>query len=659
MGRTLTQTAPDGSVTTYAYAGNSVSVTDPAGKWKQYYMDTLGNVSMVVEPNPVANPTSPPGWAFSPSLSNITYHVTNYSYDVLNHLTQVSMPRYNASTQVTTTQTRTFNYTVSNSVGSLLLSATNPENGTVTYTYNTNNQIATKTDAKNQQTQLTYDSYNRVTEVQHFYYQSGSYVEDTSQRVNYTYDSGTYGQGRLTGITYQPMANSLVSSTLPTFSESCTYTQPGSVASKQLSIAQSGYSGLSLTGSWMYDSEGKMTSLTYPSVSNHSGTYTTGYDSMARPSTLVDNSNNTWASNVAYGPSNEPLSLNNENRTYNSRLQLTSVVVTVGGVAQFSQLYMYPTNGTNNGKAIQQNDVVSGEQVVYQYDSLNRLSAANTNSNSSTTWGQGFVYDGFGNLYQKNVTQGSAPSLSVTANAATNQISGYGYDSNGNTTYMPGSSPLYMSYDVENRMASATQNSTPQVLYAYDASNRRVWKGTVNNSGVITAQEMYYYGADGKKLGTYVAQFGSPGQWVATDLQVHFGGRRVAHWAGSVINSQVILVSTTLDRVGSVRNAGSNGTGSGFYPYGEDKGTAAPNDQTKFATYTRDSATGLDYAMNRYYSNTLGRFMSADVAVSGGGGHLQNPGSFNQYAYAGGEPLSRVDPGGNDWLEDPIGDFNW
>src|SRR5271157_2254170 len=156
MGRTLTKTAPDGSVTTYSYAGNSVSVTDPAGHWKQYYMDTLGNVSMVVEPNPVANPTSPPAWAFSPSLSNVTYHVTNYTYDVLKHLTQVSMPRYNASSQVTTTQTRTFNYTVSNSVGSLLLSATNPENGTVTYTYGTNNMIATKVDAKNQKIMYTY-----------------------------------------------------------------------------------------------------------------------------------------------------------------------------------------------------------------------------------------------------------------------------------------------------------------------------------------------------------------------------------------------------------------------------------------------------------------------------------------------------------------------
>src|SRR5208283_4762338 len=156
------------------------------------------------------------------------------------------MPRYNASTQVTTTQTRTFNYAVGTTVGSLLLSATNPENGTVTYTYNSNNQIATKTDAKNQKTQLTYDSYNRVTEVQHFYYQSGSYVEDTSQRVNYYYDTNPYDggsysqytQGRLAAITYQPMANGSVTSTLPTFSEWYSYTQPGSIAGKQLQLSQ-------------------------------------------------------------------------------------------------------------------------------------------------------------------------------------------------------------------------------------------------------------------------------------------------------------------------------------------------------------------------------------------------------------------------------------
>jgi hypothetical protein len=55
-------------------------------------------------------------------------YLTNYTYDILGHLTQVSMPRG------ATTQTRTFNYTSGNSVGAHLLSATNPENGQVTYT---------------------------------------------------------------------------------------------------------------------------------------------------------------------------------------------------------------------------------------------------------------------------------------------------------------------------------------------------------------------------------------------------------------------------------------------------------------------------------------------------------------------------------------------
>jgi len=275
MGRTMTQTAPDGSVTTYTYAGNSVSVIDPAQKWKQYYMDSLGNVSLVVEPNPNANPipTSPPAWSFAtytqnPALSNVTYHQTSYAYDVLNHLTLVTMPRYNASSQVTTTQTRTFNYTASNVVGALLLSATNPENGTVTYTYGSNNMIATKLDANNQKTVYSYDSYNRVTEIQHFFYQApfGPYTEDTSQQVVYSYDTNpydtsgysTYASGRLTAIKYQPKSNTFQQ---PMMQEWYAYSAAGSVTGKQLRVSQQNPAGqgypantgmVALTSSYVY-----------------------------------------------------------------------------------------------------------------------------------------------------------------------------------------------------------------------------------------------------------------------------------------------------------------------------------------------------------------------------------------------------------------------
>ena len=44
-----------------------------------------------------------------------------------------------------------------------------------------------------------------------------------------------------------------------------------------------------------------------------------------------------------------------------------------------------------------------------------------------------------------------------------------------------------------------------------------------------------------------------------------------------------------------------------YHPYGQEVGTAAANDVTKFGTYTRDSGSGLDYAMNRYYQSTWGR----------------------------------------------------
>jgi RHS repeat-associated protein len=48
-----------------------------------------------------------------------------------------------------------------------------------------------------------------------------------------------------------------------------------------------------------------------------------------------------------------------------------------------------------------------------------------------------------------------------------------------------------------------------------------------------------------------------------------------------------------------------------YFPYGVEY-TATGNNTEKYATYTRDSVTGLDYAMNRYYSSQWGRFTSPD-----------------------------------------------
>ena len=54
--------------------------------------------------------------------------------------------------------------------------------------------------------------------------------------------------------------------------------------------------------------------------------------------------------------------------------------------------------GSNNGQIASQEDLISGEKVAYQYDSLKRLGSASATVNNSATWGQGFTYDGFGNF---------------------------------------------------------------------------------------------------------------------------------------------------------------------------------------------------------------------------------------------------------------------
>jgi YD repeat-containing protein len=51
-GRTLTATAPDGSVTSYVYQGNRTTVTDAAGKWKTFTTDAMRNLITVTEPDP-------------------------------------------------------------------------------------------------------------------------------------------------------------------------------------------------------------------------------------------------------------------------------------------------------------------------------------------------------------------------------------------------------------------------------------------------------------------------------------------------------------------------------------------------------------------------------------------------------------------------------
>ena len=642
-GRTLSVALPDGSTTSYQYKGNVVTVTDPASKWKTFTTDAFGNLVSVLETDP------------NPILGNVT---TTYTYDVLNHLTQVSMPRGG------NTQTRTFNYNIgtpATTVTAFLRTAINPENGTVTYGYNANNLLSSKTDAKGQQLTYQYDSYNRLTSVTWANASPSSQVLRTYYYDTNPLDSTGFSQntaGRLAAVKYASLIPSTGPNQLLQPVEMYNYTQAGLTAAKRLQMNEWYFYTLSgvghnttltsnLDSSFTYNPEGEMISMTYPSTvsgvtSTTGASYNYSYDTMYRLSGMTTSST-TVVNNVAYNAANQLLSINYggggfaETRSYNTLGQLANLKVKNTGLLTTVEnlTYNYPT-ASNNGKLSSVSDAVSGETVTYTYDSLNRLLTAN-----GSGWGEQYAFDGFGNLTTKQVTSGSGPTMTLSVNWANNQIqgvSGITYDANGNTTLIPnGTTNFALNYDVENRQISAVQTGTNLVNYGYDTQNRRIWSwaGALDTYGNATNYSTNIYTPDGRKLAAYTlapALVYSGGSYVPT-MQVtltssdqYFGGRRLA----------------LMDQLGS---AGNNSSQYGsYYPWGEPKGTTNPQDAWSYATYWQDSFTNLNYANNRYHSSAYGRFMTPDPYTNSG--RSDDPQSWNRYAYVSGDPVNNHDPGG-------------
>jgi RHS repeat-associated protein len=605
MGRTLSVTLPDGSVTHYSYDdlasssnASDVTTTDPASKVKRFQLNGLGQLTQVIE--------DPSGLAYA----------TLYTYDALGHLYTVKQ------TRGSNTQTRTFSYVKSGALTGFLQSATNPENGTVSYTYNANNLLATKTDANGNVIQYNYDSYSRLTSF-------GTVVNGTyTPAYTYTWDSGGANAvnqtGRLAQVSYSNPASPNTDQIVETYS----YTTAGEIAFKDLAVTrpcQYPSCVAHLTLSATYDTEGHRTQYSVPTASPGDGgqgafsVMNYSYDAMERATGMTDNATgDSYVSGITYNAANQLLTMTytpsvtngggtSESRTYNNLLQLTGI--SGGGI---SLTYNY-TAGQDNGKIASQYNAISGETVQYVYDSLNRLSSA-TGSN----WGDSYVYDGFGNLLQKNVTKGSAPTLTQTVNPVNNQINGRSYDANGNDVTVN-----LQHYDFLNRMIS--YGGTYLNEYGYDASNRRIYKAAYSGSTLQT-EGYILYGLDGENLGTYTPVIYNNGSGQAGLLLEQATGR--TYFFGKKL-------WTTEDNVGS---AASGGT---FWPWGEQR-TGSSSEQYGFGTYWQDGESGLDYAGHRFYSPSIGRFLTPDP-MGKMAADPKDPQSWNRYAYVEGDPINMSD----------------
>jgi RHS repeat-associated protein len=255
-----------------------------------------------------------------------------------------------------------------------------------------------------------------------------------------------------------------------------------------------------------------------------------------------------------------------------------------------------------------------------------------TSAASTAAWTQTYQYDGFGNLTAKVLNGSSTP---IPVNAATNQLTNAGYDANGNMTSGAGAT---LTYDEANRISAATETSGGAAYYGYSPDNKRIY---MNGGG--WAEQWTFYGAKGEKLGVFGINNPNCSQGCGT--QFTFAPEGMSVWfAGKLIqdSSAAGAQPVAQDRLGTNRVNGAR-----FRPYG-DEITSTSNDREKFGTYTRDSYTGFDYADQRFYASTYGRFNTPDpyMAAAKGANDPKTPGSWNRYAYVQGDPINANDPRG-------------
>jgi RHS repeat-associated protein len=626
-------------VTTTTYSGACSTTTDPALKARETCSDAFGRLIQVLE--------DPAGLNYE----------TDYTYDVLNNLLTINQK--GGSNHSALWRARTFAYDGL----SRLTSATNPESGTVTYTYDGNGNLSTKTSpAPNQSgsatviTTYTYDPLNRLSKK--------SFSDGTTPTVQYGYDAVA-----LTGCTTTPPsltdANPLNYRTAMcdgAGAESWNHDPMGRILTDSRIT-----NGTNWPVSFTYNLDGSTASIVYPPTS-WPETLTITPGGAGRP--LSESGGfGMYAHNGHYAPNGAAcyyiaewggsthISLFNSRfeptRIYSADINAPAASNTNpcpsptqnGNLVDLSYNYV-DTNGHNNGNvAAITNNVVTARSQNFTYDSLNRLSTAQTSSTYSTDtancWAETYSYDPWGNLYKlgaNTATQSAYVGCSQESGfdysnfiSGKNQITytGFAYDAAGNIMTPPGAGAV--TYNAENQLVSAGG-----VTYEYDGDGNRVYK----SNGTL-----YWYGSTGAPL----AESDFSGNLI--HRYYFFNGIRVARWEWDFDNGQGLnQVSTySYDALGNTRLLhGFNGQWdiSEYYPFGGERliQAVSPNTQYKFTGKERDSESGLDNLVARYYSSSLGRFMRPDPDNAGAATRV--PQSWNAYSYVLNNPMNATDPTG-------------
>ena len=431
---------------------------------------------------------------------------------------------------------------------------------------------------------------------------------------------------------------------------------------------------------YYYDSDGKLTKVTYPTTKNGVHALSYEYDQNGWLTKIKgeiqsgDGSTEKTVRSYTYDSYGKVKEIKDYRDLLNSSDQAVKKVYTYDSLDRVKEMtytdletgkvmesyqYSYDKNSNITEKTQVNNypkedaDKVN-ETKVYTYDTLGRLikTVTTDHKKDDKTKAVTYTYDNVGNRLKEDngttttsYTYNGLDQLKTSTKekgTAVEEVRQYDYDANGNQT------------DVKNTKTGENQT------YVYDAENRLSQVSVTKDGKTAVIQQNIYNGEgqriqkiDGDETINYYYQDGVVAY--TTDTDGNQNSQNLIGTDGNVLATERFQQNATQyylynkDIQGStsslVKEDGSADATYQYTDFGET--TIQGDDQAKNeVSYTGgiyDQSTGLYYLNARYYNPEDGRFLTEDTYR----GENNQPNTQHLYVYCANNPVNYVDPSGH------------